>query len=68
MSDRPEQAFELRHSEHTSCGATVWMDELGHLHIRMSVDNAVDVIFEDSHIVRPRTLLCQEGGRIRRIV
>jgi hypothetical protein len=63
-----EPVFEIRSTQHPSCGASVWMDDLGHLHIKMSVDNAVDVIFEDSHIVRPRTLLCQEGGRIRRIV
>lgn len=62
MTDQPK--FEIRHNEFSNLGATIWMDELGHLHVRMSVDNVTDVIFEDARALRPRHILCRDGKRV----
>ena len=51
-----EPAFEIRSTKHPFLGAKIWMDDHGHLHIRLIIDNVMDVIFEDAEVVRPRSI------------
>lgn len=56
MNDQAK-AFELRFDAYPAFGALVWMDASGHLHIKLTADNVIDIMLESSEAFRPRRVL-----------
>jgi hypothetical protein len=54
-----EEAFEIRSTKHPT-GARVWLDDKGHLHIQLLIDNTMDVIIENAKVVRPRSVFSKD--------